>query len=76
VFFVLIPLIWLVLMAFVVAACRVAARTDRRTDTELKHLNALHPVKLARSTVRSPRPYTRNARRGGSRQVPRKLTLP
>jgi len=76
VFFVVISLIWLALMAFVVAACQVAARTDRRTDTELKRLDALRPVEWARSTVRSPRPVTQNVRRGVSRQVPRKLTLP
>lgn len=65
-FLILIPLVWLAVIAFVIAACQVAARTDRRTDTELKRLGVLLPGEWSRSTVRSPAPDTRNARRGDS----------
>jgi hypothetical protein len=46
-----IPLIWLAVMALVVAACQVSARADRRMDAELdawrRFLRSLEPAERA-----------------------------
>jgi hypothetical protein len=46
-----IPLIWLAVMAFVVAACQVSARADRHMDVELdawrRFLRSLEPAEQA-----------------------------
>ena len=45
----LIPLIWLALMALVVAACQAAARADGRTNAELKRR-----VRIVHSSEHAP----------------------